>query len=273
MPHIEDRGPASRRGLRPDLLAGLMAQRGWSAPEVHRSVGSTNELALADPRPGRVLVADHQSGGRGRRGRSWQAPQDASLALSVVLRMPEEAARAGWVPLLVGVAVVDAAEATGVRAGLKWPNDVLAGTTRPDGKLAGILCRALTGNAGPVVVVGVGVNVDLTADERPTSSATSLALAGAGAIDREVLVTNVLDGLREFERAWCDGGAAFTSAQRRYRELCVTLGQQVRVERAGDELTGLATGVDDSGRLVVATAAGEVASSSGDVVHVRAVPA
>lgn len=127
--------------------------------------GSTNadllEAARAGAAEGLVLVAEEQTAGRGRLGRTWSAPAGAALTFSVLLRpagVPPT--RLGWLPLLTGVAVAAAVRAeTGVPASLKWPNDVLVG----ERKLAGILAEAHS----DAVVVGVGLNVTLSRAELP----------------------------------------------------------------------------------------------------------
>src|SRR5689334_25409181 len=113
--------------------------------------------AAADDAPeGAVLVAEHQATGRGRLDRTWVSPPRAGLTVSFLLRPDVPAARRGWLPLLTGVALAEAVgEVTGVRASLKWPNDLLAVDGR---KLAGILAES----TGTAVVVGVGLNVNTT---------------------------------------------------------------------------------------------------------------
>ena len=126
--------------LRAKALGGL-----WTAVDVVASTGSTNADLLAravaapDAPEGQVLVAEEQTAGRGRLGRSWTSVPGASLTFSVLLRpAPVQAGRRGWLPLMTGVAVASAVRAVaGLDAVLKWPNDVLVG----DRKLAGILAE------------------------------------------------------------------------------------------------------------------------------------
>jgi BirA family transcriptional regulator, biotin operon repressor / biotin---[acetyl-CoA-carboxylase] ligase len=119
---------------------------------------------------GAVLLAEYQTGGRGRNGRSWSAPPRSQIAISIGVDATGVPASAwGWLPLLTGVALVDAIRtATGIEAGVKWPNDVPVGT----GKLAGILTEVAAPD--PVIVVGLGLNVTLTPEEAPDPKATSL---------------------------------------------------------------------------------------------------
>ena len=163
--------------------------------------------------------------------------------------------------LIAGVAVASAVRGqTSVPAVLKWPNDVLAGDGR---KLAGILAQSGAG----AVVVGIGLNVSTTREELPVDTATSLAEAGAGDIDRAALLAAVVTGLDGRVAGW---DVAAIAAE--YRELCATLGQDVRVSLSdGEVLTGTAVGIGDDGALVIDTVGGRRSVVSGDVEHVRPV--
>jgi BirA family biotin operon repressor/biotin-[acetyl-CoA-carboxylase] ligase len=240
--------------------------------QVRARTGSTNADLLAaagtGAAAGSVLVAEEQTAGRGRLDRTWQSQPGAALTFSVLLRPAGvPAARRGWLPLLTGVAVASAVRsATGVPAGLKWPNDVLVGPA----KLAGILAE-LAGNA---IVVGVGLNVSSTRAELPATGATSLWLQGAAEPDRAAVLVAIL---REFEYwylRWLAGGdpgdADASGLRAEYRRHCTTLGRSVRVELPGGGLlAGQASDIDDLGRLLVSAEDGMHAISAGDVVHVR----
>jgi BirA family biotin operon repressor/biotin-[acetyl-CoA-carboxylase] ligase len=240
----------------------------WARLEVVATTASTNADLLADTSaPDRsVLVAEHQQAGRGRFDRSWVSPARAGLTFSALLRPALLVTAWGWLPLLAGVAVAEAVQArTGVRVGLKWPNDVLA----PDGrKLAGILAQTAHG----AVVVGIGLNVDTAAAELPVETATSLALAGADNLDRTGLLIAILARFDARYAQWsdCGGDAAACGLAETYRQSCTTLGRAVQVRLSADHvLEGTASDVDARGRLVVRTAAGEVPVVAGDVEHVR----
>ncbi len=236
------------------------------------STGSTNAdllAAAADAADGQVLVAEEQTAGRGRLGRSWASGPGASLTFSVLLRPAAvPPARRGWLPLLAGVAVASAVRSAGVTASLKWPNDVLVG----DRKLAGILAEQSPD--GAAVVIGIGLNVASVPGAIPAAPGglppTSLAAEGAS-VSREELLLAVLS---EFERWYVpfrDDPAA-GGLPDAYRELCATLGQTVRVELpAGRELAGEATGIDAEGRLLITDKSGNppVPVSAGDVIHLR----
>jgi BirA family transcriptional regulator, biotin operon repressor / biotin---[acetyl-CoA-carboxylase] ligase len=246
----------------------------WSDVAVVAETGSTNEDLIAAARDGaaegRVLVAERQTRGRGRLGRSWQSEPGAALTFSVLLRpagVPPSAR--GWLPLLAGVAVTAGIRAqTGLDVSLKWPNDVLAGPA--PGKLAGILAE----QTGDAIVVGTGLNVFARPDDLPQATATSLVELGASAVDREELLAAILREFEHWYRRWADGespGDAVASGLRaEYLRGCATIGKQVRVELPGGAIvSGRACDVDGAGRLLVAADDTVEPVSAGDVVHVR----
>ena len=260
-----------RRALRPDGL--------WREIEVVPSTGSTNAVLLARALRGEpegvLLAAEEQTAGRGRMGRSWTSPPRAALTFSLLLNPAVPPARRGWLPLLTGVAVAAAVtEVTGVRTGLKWPNDVLAG----DAKLAGILAEA----AGDAVVVGIGLNVStepaelshlLAAPGPGTLPATSLRAAGAAALDREELLLAILAGFERRYRPWREAGGDpdRSGLREEYVRWSATIGRTVRAELPGGQaLSGSAAGVDPDGRLLVRVSSGtEVPVAAGDIAHLR----
>jgi BirA family transcriptional regulator, biotin operon repressor / biotin---[acetyl-CoA-carboxylase] ligase len=255
------------------VAAGLAGSR-WSV-EVLEESPSTNAVVAQRARDGAgeglVVVADHQSAGRGRLDRTWITPPRSALTFSVLVR-PDAVpvARWPWLPLLAGVAVVDGVRrATGQRAVLKWPNDVLL----EQAKVAGILVERVEGPAGAAAVVGIGLNVSTTAAELPVASATSLQLAGAGPVDRVELLGHLLTTLGEWYDTWrAARGDAATGLRAAYLDRCDTVGRRVRVQLPGGrEVDGRGIGVDAEGRLEVdAAGQGVVLLGAGDVVHVRA---
>ncbi|MGH3767419.1 MAG: biotin--[acetyl-CoA-carboxylase] ligase [Pseudonocardiaceae bacterium] len=266
-----ERPPLREDALRRALLAPVGP---YAVLDVVESVPSTNTALAAAARQGApdrtVLVAEHQSAGRGRAARSWVAPARSGLMLSVLLRPAEvPQARWSWLPLLAGVALCRTISALGeLPATLKWPNDLLLGTHRR--KAAGILAEVIP--VDPAVVVGIGLNVTLRPDELPVPGATSLAIEQASCTDRDPLLRALLRTLDTELRQWVQyGGDPVTSCLREaYRQRCVTLGAQVSVELpAQPALVGTAEDIDIEGRLVVRTAGQRRALSVGDVTHVR----
>ncbi len=244
------------------------------SPELLGEAASTNQVAAERARAGApdglLVVADHQSAGRGRLDRTWETPPGAAVTFSLVLRPTVPATTWPWIPLLAGHTVAKALTALGYDAQVKWPNDVLIG----DQKVAGILVERVDTPDGPAAVVGVGINVSTTEDELPVPTATSLALAaaeGAEVPDRTAVLLGVVTAVREGFDAWQAGGdAAAARLAASYSSRCATLGQDVRVDLpAGGTLAGRAVDVDRDGRLVVETADGTERVGAGDVVHVR----
>ena len=273
------------------------------------STGSTNADVLVLAREGApegvVLVADHQTAGRGRRDRTWVAPPGGSLLLSVLLRPPARVA--GTATMATGVALAEAVEAVaGVSPGLKWPNDLVlagGGAGAGDGgagargqhgehgerKVAGILAEAdwpasatisagwreLPSHERAAVVVGVGLNVDWPdpagepSGELAGIADTAVALNWVGATaDRVDLLVAFLRRLdQRYGALVVDGPGPLTAA---WRRRSVTLGRRVRVDLGADDVEGTAADVTPEGHLVVETLeGGRRTLAVGDVVHLR----
>jgi len=258
-----------RPPLDPERLAALVDEPGRGLRvEILDAVPSTNAVAADRARHGAphglVVVAEHQTAGRGRLDRSWETPARAALTFSVLLRPRVPAAEWPWLPLLAGHALATALREAEVPAGLKWPNDVLVG----ERKLAGILLERVETPDGPAAILGIGLNVSTTEAELPVETATSVLLATGAAPDRTELLTRVLARLVDEYDAWQADEGRTAALRAAYTEACVTLGREVRVELPGGEVrTGTARDVDAGGRLVV----DDFVVGAGDVVHVRPV--
>ena len=176
--------------------------------EVHDELGSTNALAAERARSGAaeglVVVAEHQTAGRGRLDRVWTTPARSTLTFSLLLRPTAPTRTWPWLPLLAGYAVNKALRAGGFAAGVKWPNDVLIG----DRKVAGILVERVDTDTGPAAVLGIGINSSIPEDELPVPEATSLLVESGQAPDRTDLLVQVLSSIAEAYGAWQVGGDA-----------------------------------------------------------------
>jgi len=241
------------------------SERGRWRVEWFSTLDSTNRHALAAARDGApdglVVVADEQTAGRGRLGRTWEAPPGSSLLVSVLLRRsgdPARTAEAGRVVMAAGVALAAAVEdVAGVDVGLKWPNDLVV----DDRKLAGLLAET----EGDALVVGAGCNVNWEAfPDELASTATACNLEAGRAVDRDALLDAFLD---RFAEALAAGDALVD----RYRQRLATLERTVRVEHVRDaDLVGTAVGITDDGALVVRDDAGtDHTVVAADVVHLR----
>lgn len=262
------RVPLDTAALRAGLVGPGMP---WRQLDVVGETGSTNADLIARSHDGvdidgAVLLAEHQNAGRGRHGRQWSAPPRAQVALSAgVAGSSVPRSGWGWLPLATGVAVADALTAlSGFQVGLKWPNDVLAN----GGKLAGILAEVAA--PASAIVLGLGLNVTLTAEEAPDPAATSLLLQGSSMTDRNALTRRILRELALRIDAWRTAGGADPALMVDYQRYSVTLGSRVRASMPGDrELVGIARAVDETGRLCVDTGGETVAISAGDITHLR----
>lgn len=245
------------------LARELSRSHEWGDP-VHLDVtGSTNAEAIERALPWSPVLAELQTAGRGRLGRAWQEVPRAGLAMSVLVPAID---RAGWLPLAAGLAVRGALEQHGVRAGLKWPNDVLLPDDE-DRKVCGILCQLLPGGGG--IVVGIGINVHHDRDRLPVATASSLRLVGAE-VDRTALAADVLRRLRALHEDLVAGEERAKGVRRAYRDACVTIGREVDVHRPDGSVDRVtATGVDDEGRLAVTGEGGSDTVAAGDVQHIR----
>jgi BirA family transcriptional regulator, biotin operon repressor / biotin---[acetyl-CoA-carboxylase] ligase len=263
-PHLDEAGLA--RALTSDGSR-------WTEVRVVDALPSTNaalgQRAREDEQDGLVLLAEHQTAGRGRLDRTWTAPSRAGITMSALVR-PQGVAvsRWPWISLVSGLAVAAAVQQVAdVPARLKWPNDVVV----EDRKLAGVLVERVEGPGRAAAVIGIGLNVTTTRDELPTAQATSLRIEGASMIDRSTLVKAILRRLDGLLAEW-EAGAGEPRAGLRgaYQGACTTLGRRVSVELPGGAaLEGDAVRIDDFGRLVVRTGSGERAFGAGDVTHVR----
>ena len=250
----------------PEVMAALWHGRADYPVHFLREVTSTmhvaGDLARAGASGGATVVTDHQTAGRGRRGRGWQDPPGEALLASIVLRPALPAGASGWLPLAVAVGAARAiAEATGGTLGIKWPNDLL----HEGRKVAGILVElALEEQEVRHAVAGLGVNVhqrrfpeEIAA--RAVSLRQAFAYRGTRAELLACLVPEVLAAVRQLENDP-------RGLRRAWRELSVTLGRQVAVLGLAEDAQGLAVDVDDLGRLVIesqdgrrrAFAAGEI---------------
>jgi BirA family biotin operon repressor/biotin-[acetyl-CoA-carboxylase] ligase len=232
--------------------------------ETIAETASTNadvaDAARSGAPEGTVVSADHQTAGRGRLNRTWESPPASGVAASILLRPTDLAAdRWPWIPLMAGLAVADAVRGFGLDPRLKWPNDV-----EVDGlKLAGLLVERVESPDGPAAVLGIGLNVAMTADQLPIPAATSLHLQGVHA-GRDDVLAAVLDALGDRYALLLEDAA---SLHTEYVAACGTIGSTVRVSLPdGSTLDGAATDVDELGRLVV----NGQPVTAGDVVHVRA---
>lgn len=237
--------------------------------EAHLEIGSTNDrvrelLSVPDGR-GVAVIAERQSAGRGRRGRSWVSPAGRNLTLSVGLQTELDAGRAGLLGIASALAVCDACRPYAELA-IKWPNDVVDAVGR---KVAGLLIETtLDGTRLASVIIGIGINVNWRRSEMPAeiaARATSLADLAGAELDRVALLRQLLGRLDEEINALEAGESPLDrygrAAWLTARDVVVTIG-----ERA---VEGTVRGADEHGALLLATPDGELALTMGEVTTVR----
>lgn len=259
MVHLETPFPAAARPGR----------RIGHAVELHETIGSTSDRARAllgvPDGAGTAIVAELQTDGRGRRGRTWTSPSGRNLTVSVAVR-PGLAASDAWrLGLAVALAAREACR-TVAPIDLKWPNDLVADDGR---KVGGLLIETMIdGDRVDAAIIGIGINVNWATAEMPeeiAGSATSLAEMAGTPTDRGVLLAELLERL-DAEIAGIEAGR---SPLDRYRAACRTLGREVVVEVGSRTIGGVAVALDEVGRLVIETASGRETVTSGEVVRVR----
>jgi BirA family transcriptional regulator, biotin operon repressor / biotin---[acetyl-CoA-carboxylase] ligase len=244
-----------KEALTPNRVLPLLRGR-FGVPYVYEpACSSTQRLLPADAPEGAVAVCEEQTEGRGRRGRSWQAPTGTAILCSTMLR-PPASTRVSELSLVAGVAVAETVErATGRSAQVKWPNDVLL-----DGrKVAGILAEG--GSDG--VVLGIGLNVDQAESELPEPSGTrpgSLFAADGARRDRAPLLADLLAALEVAYGRWLERGLAGFAPELARRD--ALRGRELEI----DGLRGVAAGIAAGGELVLETDAGPRLVSSGEAI-------
>ena len=256
-------------------MRALLRQGGaeWPAPVEHfNSVGSTNEVAKERARDGApafsVIMAAQQTAGRGRQGHAWISPP-GNLFLSVVLRPAGALAHAGLIPLAAGVAVAEVLASFGVRARLKWPNDLVVG----EKKIAGLLAESSSGSEGiETVVLGIGINLTLDPDDVPATlrdAVTSVGLESRRTVPFAEAAAETLARVAVWYHALAREGAATVLAAWRARSV-PWWGRPVEVRAGSSLIRGVARGVDERGALLLDLESGaRAALLSGEARELR----
>ncbi len=237
--------------------------------EVDSTSNQAKLQAAVGASEGTVVIADTQTGGRGRLGRSFSSPKGMGMYLSAVLRPHAEPAQLLHLTCAVAVAVCDAVEKTvGVRPGVKWTNDPVIGNKKLCGILTELALEAET-NEVQYAVVGIGINCRQKPEDFDIAIrdvACSLAMATEKPVDRNLLTANCIRELEVLSHNYLAEKARYMA---QYRKDCVTVGKQVQVVRGENVRRGCALNVDDDGGLLVAFEDGKTETVSAGEVSVR----
>jgi BirA family biotin operon repressor/biotin-[acetyl-CoA-carboxylase] ligase len=250
---------APRAPLDKSIIASLASQY-WRVSVVDLTTSTQNDLAeLAQSKlleTGDVIAAEYQSAGRGRLDRTFDAEPNSALLFSFYIEPNRPRSDWGFIAHLAALTMQEVISADlPITAVLKWPNDILIG----EKKVAGLLAQT-TENG---IIVGIGLNVGASIEELPVTTATSLAIAESGQLDRNLILSQFLNLFATNFSQW-DDGVDFIS---NYSNVCATLGREVQIEVIGREnRTGIAQSINKFGALLLADGF-EV--NVGDVVHLR----
>lgn len=218
--------------------------------EIDSTNSKAREEALRGAKEGTIIIADAQTRGRGRLGRPWESPPGMNLYASMILRPAIPLADAAAMPLLTGIAVAKGlGRSTGAAAGIKWPNDILVGGK----KIAGILAEAeAAGERVRFIIMGVGVNVNVGADEMPSSlkeTATSLRIVTGRELSRARVAAAVFEEMEEVYALFEEKGFA-GRLRNEWNRLSVVNGKWATLSTLKESWAGKVLGIDEDGALL-----------------------
>lgn len=260
--------------MKAEILSQLTAECPWRDTLLwYDTVDSTNTLAKALAREGApegtVILAGSQTGGRGRMGRSFHSPEDMGIYMSLILRPQCPPAQLMHLTCAAGVAMVRAlAEAAGIRADLKWINDLVCRERKLGGILTELSVDSRTGLTD-YAVVGIGINCNQTAADIPEELeqiAASVRMVSGATVSRSALAAAMIEQLYKLSGVLLTEKAAIMA---QYRTHCITLGREVSILRGEEVHRGVALDMDDDGGLVVAFSNGHTETVSSGEVSVR----
>lgn len=240
-----------------ELTTQWLGNRVYYFPEIGSTNDHLKELAQAGEPAGTIVVADYQTSGKGRLDRGWHAPSGTALLFSLLVRPDWPIDRANWLVMIAGLATVEAIkQETGLKAGMKWPNDVVIYHADQWLKAAGILLE--TENAQDILevaIVGIGININQIEGELPKNAATpiSLRMASGQIWSRKYLLVRLLELFENRYSRAIDGKSPHTD----WNMNLVNIGKQVTVSKIGSDslIKGLVIGTDEKGWLLVEDAA------------------
>jgi len=266
---IGDKTNAMRQNNLMEAILGQLSETRFNKIEHISDTGSTNTdlVSKASELPdGFVLVSDHQTGGRGRLGRHWEAPPSKNLLFSVLLHPNWEIERHQLATPALALSTVEVLENLGLTATVKWPNDVMV-EIEGEKKIAGILAEYVH-QENPVLVVGMGLNIEWPQQEdtAPPNS-TSLKACGVEKDRWEMLIAILKNFDKRLDEISLEKGT--TTFRQAYVFKSSTVGNHVKVEKSDGDIVGKAIGVEEDGSLIIENENGTTSITAGDVIHLR----
>lgn len=234
-------------------------------------VDSTNDylkkLAEEGAQHGTLVVSDYQSGGKGRRGRSWVTPHGTAVAMSILVRPKLAPDKASMMTLLAGMSVAKSVKkVTGLDVKIKWPNDVTVNGKKISGTLTEMSMEL---GAIHYIVIGTGINANVMEfPEEVKDIATSLAIEKGEKIDRAAIICAHMQAFEDYYERFMEYGD-MRLLKDEYEEMLVNRNRQVRVLEPGNEYTGIARGIDELGQLLVEKEDGQIVKVYAGEVSVR----
>ncbi len=256
-----------------EMIHSRLTREGVGCPLFYeQNIDSTNEwakrAAAEGAEDGSVFLADYQSAGKGRRGRSWKSPEGTSISMSLLLRPEIPVDRISMLTLIMGLSAAQGMKAAaGIDVGIKWPNDVVSRGK----KLCGILTEANT--QVEYVVIGIGINCNMeTFPEEVADIATSLRLEKGEPVSRETVTAEIIKAFYRNYELFCRTFAITGELKSSYEEFLVNRNNQVRVLDPKGEYNGTSLGINELGELLVKrNDTGEVEAVYAGEVSVRGV--
>ncbi|MFM1826327.1 MAG: hypothetical protein RLZZ37_962 [Actinomycetota bacterium] len=256
----------NRAGLDTQVLAQELKKRSslWQEYVLLDEVDSTNEfIKRMEKKEGLFVLANFQTKGKGRQNRSWEAPKNSSIFMSICLK-PNKNGSISWIPLLTSLALLRSLESlVNENIKIKWPNDLVLIKKDEQFKFSGILVEMIEEYA----IVGVGINYNQKIEELPIKNATSLKTILNGEIRREEIIASFIS---EFAALWNEENLSTTwptkASVRDYKTNCVTIGQEINAQLVNKEvISGKAIDVLETGELQVITESNTINISSADI--------
>ncbi len=256
------------------LKTGLLGRNIYCFNQITSTNDFAKKLLEQNAPEGTLIIAEYQTQGRGRLGRSWLAPPGKALLFSLILKPETPMKKIGLVSLLASIAVAEAMESlVNVKPALKWPNDILLNNK----KICGILLETVTNNFSDLcsfIILGVGINLTQQVEDFPKdikATATSLLIETGQKIDRLNLLSTILSILEDKYLRFKNGEDTFIGQE--WLQYCPFVNQSIYIKMNHDELRGIFAGLDQNGSLLLKDAANNIRKISyGEIIKCEKQP-